>query len=205
MDFQIEEFAERFKKEYRFLYDSRDCVAGFNEAVDSFDEFIKGNGDFVREFAVYRGDMITSDREAAAFMFALSDMMDQAEKYVEHTSLSGRTDRYEIVDAIPRGYEIWNIGVANSPEGFLPLCRLSDRQPFDGGCAIDVESLKAIPCCKESAETIFKAVRCGCETLDKTKKIRDRLKRKNNRSYYEEYKLRALDKGLAEMEKLKWL
>jgi hypothetical protein len=31
----------------------------------------KKNGDFVGEFAKYRNDLVTSDREAAAFMFAL--------------------------------------------------------------------------------------------------------------------------------------
>lgn len=69
----IEKFAEQFKKEYEFLYDNYDRVAGYNEAVDAFDAFIQDEqrAAFVGEFAKYRQDMITSDREAAAFMFAL--------------------------------------------------------------------------------------------------------------------------------------
>ena len=69
----IEKFAEQFKKEYEFLYDNYDRVAGYNEAVDAFDVFIQDEqrAAFVGEFAKYRQDMITSDREAAAFMFAL--------------------------------------------------------------------------------------------------------------------------------------
>lgn len=68
----IHEFYEQFKKEYKFLYENYDRVAGFDEAVDAFDEFIQHeNGiNFVREFNRYREDIISSDREAGAFMFA---------------------------------------------------------------------------------------------------------------------------------------
>lgn len=76
MKISIEDFYEKFKKEYSFLYNSPAYVAGYNEAVDAFDEFIKdgNNASFVREFVNYRGDFISSDREAAAFMFALDAM-----------------------------------------------------------------------------------------------------------------------------------
>lgn len=68
----IQAFLEKFNEEYSFLYDNWDRVAGYREAVEEFDEFIKTNGAFVGEFARYRQDFISSDREAAAFMFALS-------------------------------------------------------------------------------------------------------------------------------------
>lgn len=67
----IRTFAKQFAKEYDFLYDNGDNVAGYREAVDFFDEFVKRYGGFVGEFAKYRGDFISSDREAAAFSFAL--------------------------------------------------------------------------------------------------------------------------------------
>ena len=69
----ISEFLNQFNKEYAFLYDHRDHVAGYSEAVDAFDEFCtnENHAAFVGEFAKYRQDFITSDREAAAFMFAL--------------------------------------------------------------------------------------------------------------------------------------
>lgn len=66
----IYNFAKQFQKEYNFLYD-HDRVAGMDEAVEAFDKFVKGHEDFIREFIKYRGDLISSDREAAAFMFAL--------------------------------------------------------------------------------------------------------------------------------------
>ena len=41
-------------------------------AITAFDEFLPTHKEFVGEFVKYRGDFISSDREAAAFMFALS-------------------------------------------------------------------------------------------------------------------------------------
>lgn len=71
----MEKFCEQFQKEYNFLYDCRGYVAGYEEAVSAFDRFQIDHADFVREFAQYRGDVVSSDREAAAFMFAL-DVLD---------------------------------------------------------------------------------------------------------------------------------
>lgn len=71
----MEKFCEQFQKEYNFLYDCRGYVAGYDEAVSEFDRFQADHADFVREFAQYRGDVVSSDREAAAFMFAL-DVLD---------------------------------------------------------------------------------------------------------------------------------
>ena len=72
----MEKFCEQFQKEYNFLYDCRGYVAGYDEAVSAFDRFQADHVDFVREFAQYRGDVVSSDREAAAFMFALYSLDD---------------------------------------------------------------------------------------------------------------------------------
>ena len=71
ININIKAFAKQFNKEYDFLYANNDRVAGYGEAVDAFDEFVAKHGDFVGEFAKHRGDFISSDREAAAFMLAL--------------------------------------------------------------------------------------------------------------------------------------
>lgn len=67
----IHQFAEQFRKEYKFLYEHNDNVAGYREAVNAFDEFVPKHSEFVGEFVKYRQDFISSDREAASFMFAL--------------------------------------------------------------------------------------------------------------------------------------
>ena len=68
-------FAKQFEKEYDFLYKNRDRVAGYKEAVIAFDELLKSQPDFIREFVAYRNDVISSDREAAAFMFAFDTLL----------------------------------------------------------------------------------------------------------------------------------
>ena len=80
----IEKFYVKFGEYYEFLYDNYDRVAGYSEAVDAFDDFLSKHASFVVEFAKYRGHMtfgdatidpISSDREAAAFMFALDALI----------------------------------------------------------------------------------------------------------------------------------
>lgn len=61
---------------------------------------------------------------------------------------------FEVIDEIPCGYEFWNIG-KNMIEGYLPLCRLSAIQPFEGGRCVDVDSLKAIKL--DGAQTVLAA------------------------------------------------
>lgn len=78
INIDIQAFLKQFNKEYNFLYNSDSYVAGYDEAVTAFDEFLATpNGNrLVREFVKYRQDFISSDREAAAFMFALSTFED---------------------------------------------------------------------------------------------------------------------------------
>lgn len=64
-------FLEKFNKVYDFLY-THDYVAGQDKAIAEFDKLLDSNNsfaNFVMEFGRFRGDIICSDREAAAFMF----------------------------------------------------------------------------------------------------------------------------------------
>ena len=58
---------------------------------------------------------------------------------------------YEIVDSIPAGYEIWNIG-RHAPEGYVPLCKPIRPDSYH----IDPDTLKAIKC--DNAQIIMDAV-----------------------------------------------
>ena len=78
MEFNInvEKFRKQYNKEYEFLYNNYDRVAGYEEAVTAFDDLMKTSesfANFVREYVcnVRHYDPISSDRECAAFMFAL--------------------------------------------------------------------------------------------------------------------------------------
>ena len=73
MNVQIEKFLDKFNEIYSELYEARDNVAGFKEAVSFFDKFTKQQPEFVGEFVKFRGDFISSDREAASFAYALEE------------------------------------------------------------------------------------------------------------------------------------
>lgn len=72
----IHEFARKCTEEYLFLYDHNDNVAGYSEAVDAFDTLLKYDDfkSFVGEYCDYIQDFVSSDREAAAFMFTMESM-----------------------------------------------------------------------------------------------------------------------------------
>lgn len=77
MTIDIKKFAEQFQTEYDALYNRDDGgrgADGYAEAVDSFDILCAAHFPLIGEFARYRLDAVTSDREAAAFMFALAKM-----------------------------------------------------------------------------------------------------------------------------------
>lgn len=74
ININIKAFLEKFNEEYDFLYDNYDRVAGYTEALEAGDSFIESHLDFVKEFNNYRGDILSSDREVVAFMFALDSM-----------------------------------------------------------------------------------------------------------------------------------
>lgn len=82
-------------------------------------------------------------------------------KYIIDTNIWGRTDKFEIVNEFPDGYQVWNIGRHNFKHAkYLPLCAKSDD------FKVDLSTLKAIkmPTEKQAAR-ILKAA--GCGTIDK--------------------------------------
>lgn len=95
VDVPIEQFDKEFETEYGFLYDNRDNVAGYTEALDEFDYLIKNNENFkafVKEFVKYHGDYISSDREAVAFMFALEKYIVDENTEIKTESIQSSSD-----------------------------------------------------------------------------------------------------------------
>lgn len=104
---------------------------------------------------------------------------------------------FELVDRVPRGYFVWNIG-KNMIDGYLPLCRLAYIQPFPGGRNIEIETLKAIKC--EGAQTILAAIGWGPETPEEIEQYIERYERKG--TYAMEIKL--MKKALPLMRQIRW-
>lgn len=75
----MEELKNAFVKNYSRLYQTDDDHESgeFYDAVDKFDEMSANNAQFtatVQKFNKYMGDLISSDREAAAFVMALDNL-----------------------------------------------------------------------------------------------------------------------------------
>ena len=113
-------------------------------------------------------------------------------------------NRFEIVDSVPAGYEIWAIGI-NMCEGFLPLCRLKpeDKQPFEGAREIEPDTLKAIR--TDGAIAILRIAVTGLETA---KEMEDYLQNIDNREWVDpEWKAemkRRIEIALPYARKIKW-
>lgn len=87
---------------------------------------------------------------------------DDGKKITVNGPLPSVSHTFELVEIVPRGYLIWNIG-KNMADGYLPLCRLCAVQPFQGGRNIEGDTLKAIKC--EGAQIILEATHSGADTL----------------------------------------
>lgn len=73
----LKTFNDLYTKEYNWLYKNNDDVIGYEDACRAFDVIINRNKsivEFLTRFNEFREDIISSDREAAAFVFALEDM-----------------------------------------------------------------------------------------------------------------------------------
>lgn len=59
------------------------------------------------------------------------------------TTAIGKTDVFEIVTKIPKGFFVWNIGDNMGTHEYIPLCQL--LHPEDSNCfSINPKTLKAI-------------------------------------------------------------
>ncbi len=90
---------------------------------------------------------------------------------VEHQGFPTHT--FQLVNEVPPGYFVWNIGSHNMPSGYLPLCRKAQR--IDAGeYEIDGDSLKAIHI--EGAEKILDAIGGGQGTVKSMEHYIERYK-----------------------------
>lgn len=65
---------EKYNEQYNRLYDALNNVEGYDKAVEIGDRYINDNAELVGNFVKLRGDYLSSDREIAAFAFALVDV-----------------------------------------------------------------------------------------------------------------------------------
>jgi hypothetical protein len=93
---------------------------------------------------------------------------------------------FEIVESVPVGYEIWNIG-ADTVKGYLPLCQGNYKGNENW---VNPYTLKAIKC--EDAEIIMAAAGYGIKTAKKAEKYIAKNENKANKQYSVEKAKKAL-------------
>ena len=74
--------------------------------------------------------------------------------------LCERKDVFEIVEKIPTGFFVWNIGDNMGHDEYVPLCKdlhPEDKENFE----IDATTLKAIKLPIEEVKALRQAARCG--------------------------------------------
>ena len=106
---------------------------------------------------------------------------------------------FEIVDSIPKGYEIWSIG-KNMVDGYLPLCRLKQEQPYEGARQVEEDTLKAIKC--EKAQTVFLAFGYGPNSIKSMERYVKRYEK--SKTPYVMRRVQRMKDALEIMYTLKW-
>lgn len=96
----------------------------------------------------------------------------------EETTIQVGKRTFTIVESVPRGYEIWNIG-DNMVDGYLPLCYV-----FPGTYDVDGDNLKAIEC--KDAQTILAAIGYGPKTVSEMEAFIKKYEHDEYRSYQAE-------------------
>jgi hypothetical protein len=150
----IEDVA-KFIMEYGLKTDVKVLTANGSFVLDTFGIYLNRVADLNfrnKLLDVLMPMQLGVDSEGAVYAL---DGVKTPSKVIEH-----RGDVFEIVDRIPKGYLIWNIG-NNMLEGYLPLCRYVNP---GSSFRIDGNSLKAIKC--EGAQVVLKAVGAGYETIE---------------------------------------
>ncbi len=128
-------------------------------------------------------------------------MVDCKESEIVVSEFGYPTYVFRLVDRVPPGYSVWNIGRQHMPEGYLPLCRLAFFQPFPGGRSIDAEALLAIKI--DGAHTILDAIGYGPETPEEMDVfIKKHETAAPGSCYYEE--VERMKKALPIMRKIEW-
>lgn len=107
--------------------------------------------------------------------------------------------RFELVEELPLGYEVWNIG-ANMAPGYLPFCRLCAVQPFEGGRCIEVDTLKAIKI--EGAEKVLKATHYGLSVSEMERYVK---KHADSKKEIVQYKVDIFRDAIPIMKQIKWI
>lgn len=82
------------------------------------------------------------------------------------TTITAGRHTYEVVDKIPTGFSVWNIGKIEDYESYLPLYEPAEI----GNHKVNVDTLKAIKLPKEEVALLLKSAGYGVASIKECKR-----------------------------------
>ena len=109
-------------------------------------------------------------------------------KIYSTSTLCEKTDIFEIVEKIPVGFFIWNIGENMGTDEYIPICE--DLHPEDkDNYEINTSTLKAIRLSREDVEALREAAHAGIVS----KKTAEKALKSKRRGYWSDRKRAAAE------------
>ena len=109
-------------------------------------------------------------------------------KIYSTSTLCERTDVFEIVEKIPAGFFVWNIGENMGTHEYIPVCEDLHRGNKED-YHVNLSTLKAVKVDPNEWEKLYKAAHCGVGNLKQAEKA---LKSKR-RGYWSDRKRAAAE------------
>ena len=107
------------------------------------------------------------------------------------SDLNDRGDIFEIVEKIPAGFFVWNIGENMGTDEYIPICE--DLHPSDkDNYEINPNTLKAIKLSVEEVKALRKAAHVGINS----KKTAERALNSKRRGYWSDKKREQAEKTI---------
>ena len=112
-------------------------------------------------------------------------------KIYSKSDLYERKDVFEIVEKIPAGFFVWNIGENMGTDEYIPICE--DLHPEDkDNYEIKTSTLKAIKLSREDVEALRKAASCGVNN----KATAEKALKSKRRGYWSDRKREQAEKTI---------
>ena len=103
----------------------------------------------------------------------------------------GKSSSYEVVEKIPVGFFVWNIGENMGTDEYIPICE--DLHPEDkDNYEINPNTLKAIKLSVEEVKALRKAAHVGINS----KKTAERALKSKRRGYWSDRKREQAEKTI---------
>ena len=107
------------------------------------------------------------------------------------SSLNERNDIFEVVEKIPAGFFVWNIGENMGTDEYIPICE--DLHPEDkDNYEINTSTLKAIRLSLEDVEALREAAHVGIVS----KKTAEKALKSKRRGYWRDKKREQAEKTI---------